>query len=93
MTKPYDFYVTSAVGRSAGPMVTITVNGADFTVNTSPADARSLAVNLLEAAAAAENDAFFVSWLQDAEMPDEDIAQALLAFRKWKQEHETIHEP
>jgi voltage-gated potassium channel Kch len=66
-------------------MVTITVNGADFTVNATPADARSLAANLLDAASSAENDAFFVSYLREAEVDDTMIAEILLAFRQWKE--------
>ncbi|MFZ1755420.1 MAG: hypothetical protein WBO46_23945 [Caldilineaceae bacterium] len=85
MGDDYKIHVTSGVGLETGlPMITITVNGADWTVNASPADARSLAANLLEAAASAQNDAFFVSFLREAGTADQDIAQALLAFREWK---------
>lgn len=82
----YEFFVESMVAsRSGKPAVTVTVNGADFTVNMQVSDARALALNLLRAAEAAEGDAFLVSFLRDGLGAGDMTAHVLQQFRDWRE--------
>jgi len=83
----YVFYVQSMVASKTGePAVIVTVNGADFTVNMTIDEAVDLAGNLLNAAASAQNDAFFVEYLyKKLGVSEQAIAATLTDFREWKE--------
>ena len=54
----------------------------------SPEEARDLAQNILEAAEAAEQDAFIFEFHRDLMNGDENVAaNMLIQFRKWRDEH------
>lgn len=84
--KPIVFHVTSNFGyRTQQPFVMVTVQEKEFTTNMSPAEARSLAMNLLECADAAESDAFLITFLRKkVGANDEAIVAILQDFRDWR---------
>lgn len=81
----YVFSVSSMYGyEQRRGLVEIYVNGADFSVQFSPDDARALAYNLLEAAEAAESDETLIEFLNQRLKITADYAVAgiLTDFRK-----------
>jgi len=84
--KIVNFHVTSNFGyRTQKPFVSITVQSKEFHVQMSPAAARALAMNLLQAAEAAETDAFLVGFFKSRiDMNERNIATILLDFRDWR---------
>ncbi len=84
------FNVTSNFGHNTQkPFVMIVVGKHDFMVQISPAGARELAINLLQAAEAAEGDAFLISFLRrKVGANDEAVAGILEEFRNWRERTE-----
>ena len=63
------------------------IEGADWMTLMSPDNARELAMNLLEAAEAAESDGFMVHFMKNAMEIDDDgaFASVLSEFRKYRE--------
>ena len=81
----YVFWVQGIFGmQSQKPLVLVTVNGADFSTTMSTSEARDLALNLLESAEAAEQDAFTIAFLKSRDIPDQGIARFLEEMREWR---------
>lgn len=81
------FWVSSGFGHNTQrPFVQVVIDALDASAQMSPAEARSLALNLLEAAEAAESDAFLVTFLRDTiGAEDRSIASILTDFRQWRE--------
>lgn len=81
------FSVSTGFGhRTQQPYVQVLIEAADFMTQMAPADARALAINLLQAAEAAEGDAFLISFLrQKVGAKDEAVAGILQDFRDWRE--------
>jgi hypothetical protein len=81
------FSVSTGFGhRTQQPYVQVLIAAADWMTQMSPADARSLAHNLLAAAEAAEGDAFLISFLRKrVGAEDEAVSGVLADFRKWRE--------
>lgn len=79
--------VTSGFGHNTRqPFVQLVIPRADWMTQMSPANARALAFNLLQAADGAESDGFLVTFLQET-VGVEDmraIASILTDFRTWR---------
>jgi len=89
MTKEKDivvFSVSSGFGhRTQAPYVQVLIEAADFITQMSPENARELAMNLLASAEAAEQDAFFISFLRkQIGANDRQVASLLTQFRDWR---------
>ncbi len=84
------FHVTSNFGhRTQKPFVMVAVGEQGFMAQMSPDEARDLAMNLLQCAEAAENDAFLVTFLRKrVKANDQAIASILQDFREWRLDHE-----
>lgn len=81
------FWVSSGFGHNTQrPFVQVVIEALDASTQMSPAEARSLALNLLDAADAAESDGFLVTFLRD-KIGAEDcaIASILTDFRQWRE--------
>lgn len=91
MSEELIFMVTTGYGwKHRQPFVNVTVGAKDFHVQMSPAEARDLALNLLESAEAAEQDAFLFEWAQKEVGVDDAGAATLLAeFRKWREDRQS----
>lgn len=86
-----------AIGISSGfghntqrPFVQILIERADWMTQMSPAEARDLALNLLQAADGAESDGFLVTFLRER-IGVEDmrtIASLLVEFREYRRMQE-----
>lgn len=75
------FTVSSGYGANTRqPFVQVEV-GPHFT-QMSPAAARALALNLLQAAEAAEGDEALIAFFAQLEMPSEELVAMLTAFRR-----------
>lgn len=81
------FSVSTGFGhRTRQPYVQVLIKAADFMTQMAPADARALAINLLQAAEAAEGDAFLISFLRrKVGANDEAVAGILQEFRNWRE--------
>lgn len=81
------FSVSTGFGhRTRQPYVQVLIEAADFMTQMAPADARALAINLLQAAEAAEGDAFLISFLRrKVGANDEAVAGILQEFRNWRE--------
>lgn len=66
-------------GNTKKPYVEIEVG--DYTTQVSPEAARAIALNLLQAAEAAESDGHFIRFCQQMQFDQETTIQALQAFR------------
>lgn len=85
------FSVTTGFGATQRqPYVQVLIEAADWMTQMPPAKARELALNLLEAAEAAEGDGFLVTFLQDVVgVPDVTIqAQILDQFRQYREQQQ-----
>ena len=84
------FSVSTGFGhRTRQPYVQVLIEAADFMTQMAPADARALAINLLQAAEAAEGDAFLISFLRrKVGANDEAVAGILQEFRNWRERTE-----
>jgi hypothetical protein len=82
-----NFRVSSGFGhRTQAPFVQVLIEAADFMTQMSPGDARALAMNLLNAADAAESDGFLISFMREKiGAADYQIAGVLEDFRKWRE--------
>lgn len=80
------FSVSSGFGhRAQAPYVQVLIEAADFMTQMSPVKARELAMNLLASAEAAEQDAFFISFLRkQIGANDRQVATLLVQFRDWR---------
>lgn len=75
-----NFYVTSGYGSNTHePFVEVDVNG--HITQMSPAQARAIGLNLMEAAEAAESDEFIVTFAKEIGMDERGGAKLLNAFR------------
>lgn len=82
--------VTSGYGgNTRQPFVQIQMEyPKDHPLQLAPEEARDLAANLLQAAEAADQDAFIFEFHRDLMKGDENIAaNMLIQFRKWRDEH------
>lgn len=82
-----DILVTSGFGyNTQRPFVQILIHAADWSSQMAPAAARELAHNLLCAAEAAEQDGFFVHFLQQSVGVKDTraVATILQEFREWR---------
>jgi hypothetical protein len=79
------FWVRSMYGaQTRQPIVVLTLPGGEM-VQMVPEDARALALNLLQGAEAAEQDAFLVEASQEILGFEPELAvQFLAAFRAWR---------
>ncbi|HEY8597358.1 MAG TPA: hypothetical protein VIL85_02940 [Thermomicrobiales bacterium] len=59
-------------------------------IQLSPDEARSVALQLIEAAETAEQDAFLVEWGTEALGDERTAAALLMQFRKWREEREKV---
>lgn len=87
--------VSSGYGANTKkPFITIESADIDKPIQLSPADARSFALNILEAADGAESDGFIVEFFKDEMGQDENtVGHLLIAFRKWRNEHRETPTP
>ena len=82
--------VASGFGyRTQQPFVTVLmatpVETANPTLQMSPAQARRIAGQLLEAAEAAESDGFLVGWLgEDKDLGEQQVGSLLISFRAYR---------
>ncbi len=85
------FEVSSGFGHNTqAPYVQVLIKRADWMTQMSPADARRVAHNLLEAADAAESDGFLVGFFRK-EIGIEDmrvIAGLLVQFREYREKQQ-----
>lgn len=90
--KPIVFMVSTGFGhRTQQPFVQVLIEAADFMTQMSPADARSLAMNLFSAADAAEGDGFLVTFLRTKlKADDQAVAMILQEFREWREKRELL---
>lgn len=83
------FSVSTGFGANQRkPYVQVLIKAADFMTQMPPDKARELAMNLLEAAEAAEGDGFLMGFLQD-DIGIEDVekqAQVLHLFREYREQ-------
>lgn len=88
------FDVSSGFGhRAQAPYVQIIIQAADFMTQMPLAKARELAMNLLASAEAAEQDAFFISFLRKwVGANDRQVATLLVEFRNWRDEQAKTEE-
>jgi hypothetical protein len=88
--KPDDFlplWHQSGVNRAGEPFIQL-ILGDRVIAQQSIEQAREHAQAILEAAEAAEQDAFLVHWVKNCIGADENAAAGLLQdFRKWRMEH------
>lgn len=72
-------------GSTHQPYVQILIHEADYVTQMAPATARAIAMNLLEAAAAAEGDGFMMHFMINRAGVNLDRAAMMLVdFRKWR---------
>lgn len=86
--KEISFMVTTGFGaRERQPYVQVLIEAADFMTQMSPAKARELAANLIEAAEAAEGDGFLVGFMTERVGVDDDraIVSVLSDFREYRE--------
>jgi hypothetical protein len=85
------FSITSGFGHLAqAPYVQVLIKAADFMTQMPPEKARELALNLLASAEAAEQDAFFISFMREKlGANDQQIAVMLLQFREWRESNQS----
>ena len=85
------FWVTSLYGyKSKEPRVNFAMSGGEM-VQMSPEEARSLALNLLSCADAAESDGFVVEFLRDKVRIDERASAGILNdFREWREKRRQL---
>lgn len=83
------FWVRSMYGANTQkPIVVLTLPGGE-SVQMEPADARNLALNLLQGAEAAEQDAWLVEWLKESLKADEQQTVVILReYRQWREKRE-----
>lgn len=90
------FEVSSGFGHNTqAPYVQVLIKRADWITQMSPADARQVAHNLLEAADAAESDGFLVGFLQKTVGVKDmrTIVTVLMEFREYrKKQQEVAHD-
>lgn len=79
------FWVTSMYGyKNKAPLVTLTVPDGGMH-QMEPKEARDLALNLLECAEAAEQDAFIIEWaIGRFQLSEQNAAMILGDFRDWR---------
>jgi len=80
--------ITSGFGHNTQrPFVQMLIERADWMTQMSPAEARNLAFNLLQAADGAESDGFLVTFLREkADIDDMSaIAGLLVEFREYRE--------
>jgi len=93
MTQWKTILVTSGYGGNTGqPFVEIKDDRLKAPMQLSPEEARDLALNLLEAAEASEQDAFIFEFhsgfIQGTESEKKNVgASMLIEFRKWRDAH------
>jgi hypothetical protein len=82
------FWVRSMYGaHTKQPIVIITMPGGEST-QMRPEEARALALNILEAAEAAEGDGFIVEWsMAKLDLTPEQATILLREFRDWRKAH------
>jgi hypothetical protein len=87
--KQKTFWVRSMYGaHTKQPIVVVTMPGGEST-QMRPSEARALALNILEAAEAAEGDGFIVEWsMAKLDLTPEQATMVLSEFREWRTEHE-----
>ena len=75
-------------GNTRQPFVEIKDDRLKSPMQISPEEARDLALNLLEAAEAAEQDAFMFEFVsKDLNAGDQAAANIIGEFRKWRDDH------
>lgn len=81
-----EFYITSGYGyNNKEPFVQMQCP--DPVVQMSPENARDLALNLLQAAEAANSDAFLLEFMTRAvEVSEAEAGVWLIEFRKWREQ-------
>ena len=82
--------ITNGYGaRTKQPFVSITEESQDFNIQLSPEEAIDLAHNLLSAAEASIQDAFFIEFMrQKVKAEDQQIVGMLEDFRQWRTDRE-----
>jgi len=87
-------FVTSGYGRKTlAPFVQVEHEAIDEPIQLSPAEARDLAQNLIQAAEASEQDAFLFEFTRDALKQDQATAAQLIGeYRAWREnKHKQSH--
>lgn len=81
------FWAQSSYGmRAKQPIVVL--RHQDWVLQVSPAEARQIALSILEAAESARSDAFLVEWVKvSCGADDEGAARLLHEFRNWRKDH------
>lgn len=75
-------------GNTRQPFVEIKDDRLKAPMQLSPEEARDLALNILEAAEAAEQDAFMFEFVsKDLHAGDQAAANIISEFRKWRDDH------
>lgn len=89
MTEWKTIMVTSGYGgNTRQPFVELKTDKLKAPLQLSPEEARDLAQNILEAAEAAEQDAFMFEYVsKDLNAGERAAAGIISAFRKWRDEH------
>ncbi len=89
------FECSSGFGHNTqAPYVQVLIKAADWMTQMSPADARRVAINLLQCADAAESDGFLIGFLQGI-IGVEDmraVVSLLVQFREYRETHRTKDE-
>lgn len=89
------FEVSSGFGHNTQrSYVQVLIKAADWMTQMSPADARRVAINLLQCADAAESDGFLVGFLRSTIGVTDmrAVASLLVQFREYREEQRTIDE-
>lgn len=86
------FTVASGYGANTRQSYVEVTVGDHFT-QMSPAAARALALNLLQAAEAAETDESLITFFQQMEMTDEQLVGLLRAYRRHRDERQGASPP
>lgn len=86
MPEPTKVWVSSVYGHNTRkPLVKIEAETLDQPLQISPNEARDLALNLLEAAEAADQDAFMFEFVTQVIGQTEQVAASILIdFRDWR---------
>lgn len=81
---------TSGFGhRTRQPYVQMLCQAKDFITQMSPADARNLAMNLLQCAEAADGDAFLMTFaMERAGLDEKRAVQIMFDFREWRRKRD-----
>ncbi len=85
-----NLHVTSSFGHHVQkPFVAITTHGKELQVQLSPREARALAMHLLQAAAAAESDAFLITFLRKkiGDIDHHLITSILHDCKNWREQN------